>query len=131
MVCDEHRTLSIFVVRIVGLASFFLNAISVPLAKLIQGQYIIIERWSRRAPAGKHIVDRVIGLSVGAQAWNSCEPVYRFCGLDSCPESMDDGICAVWGACLDFLCHARGLSVQLDSSLGRLAAGELPCRSVR
>merc|ERR1711907_867513 len=64
------------------------------------------------AAAGKHIVDRVIGLSVGAQAWNSCEPVYRFCGLDSCPESMDDSICAVWGACLDFLCHARGLSVQ-------------------
>jgi len=103
----------------------------VPLAKLIQGQYIILERWSRRAPAGKHIVDRVIRLSVGAQAWNSCEPVYRFCGLESCPERRDDGMCAVGEASLDFLCHARGLSVQLDSSLGRLEAGELPCRTVR
>ena len=57
-----------------------MNALSVPLAKLIQGQYIIIERWSRRAPAGKHIVDRVIGLSVGAWLGKAANPWTGFAG---------------------------------------------------
>jgi len=70
-------------------------------------------------------------LSTGSSDSALARRLYRFCGLESCPERRDDGMCAVGEASLDFLCHARGLSVQLDSSLGRLEAGELPCRTVR
>merc|ERR1712078_747851 len=103
--------------------------VSVPEAKFVQDQ---IEGWSCRAPIGRQTVNEVIAPSVGAQDWSSCDPAgghellarpsWRF--ETSCPERTDDGMCAI-GVSL-FLCHVRGLSHQLDSSLGKLAAGLLP-----
>ena len=40
----------------------------------------------------------------------------------------DDGMCS--RGLFIFLCHARGLSFELDSSLGKLTVVQSPCRAV-
>jgi len=85
-------------------------------------------------------VNQITELSVGAQDWKRAanEPEgtkaalsanAELSGLESCPNRRGDGM-SFLGTILFgyFLCHARGLSVQLDSSLGILVAGQFHAR---
>lgn len=138
MVCDEHRVLAVSSTdaqnalppSFCSSDSFYRQVLctqnlaigfapipsfaSVPESKLIQDT---IERRSCRATTGRHNVNEVNGLSVGAQDWDSCSPAraraacstqlaYRFCGLESCPDRSDDGMCAI-GASLFFVPYER------------------------
>merc|ERR1712216_369014 len=69
--------------------------------------------------------------AVNPQGHESCLLVaagVQFLRVAKLPRLIrDDGMCS--RGLFIFLCHARGLSVELDSSLGKLAVVQSPCRA--